>query len=362
MNICEDKCMDLEIKLKQLSERIKTLKEKILTEEATKHSFIMPFLSSLGYDVFDPTIVVPEFTADIGTKKGEKVDYAILRDGHPIMVIEAKNHSEKLDNHNNQLIRYFNVTDAKFAILTNGVEYRFFSDMEETNRMDKVPFLIVNLENLRDRDIKELEKFAKDSLDVDSILSMANAKKFHREIQSVFKTEIENPSDDFVKLFARKLTDKMMTAVVIDEFRGYIKKSFSEVLHDIATDKINALQSNLQIDITMDQDPIQEEKNQIITTDEELEGYYIVKSLLGDATDLENITFKDTVNYFTILYQGKVTKWLCRLYFNGKQKAIAFPGDEKGSEVKTNIDRIEDLYKFKSELKQALEKRLSGKE
>jgi hypothetical protein len=140
--------MDLDIKLKQLAERIKTSKEIILTEEATKHSFIMPFLSALGYDVFDPTVIVPEFTADIGTKKGEKVDYAILQDGKPIIVIEAKNHTEKLDNHNNQLIRYFNVTDSKFAILTNGIEYRFFSDIEETNRMDKIPFLTVNLDSL----------------------------------------------------------------------------------------------------------------------------------------------------------------------------------------------------------------------
>ncbi|MDD4884802.1 type I restriction endonuclease [Sulfuricurvum sp.] len=354
--------MELDIKLRQLTDRIKTLKEKILTEEATKHSFVMPFLSSLGYDVFDPTVVVPEFTADIGTKKGEKVDYAILRDGKPIMVIEAKNHTEKLDNHNNQLVRYFNVTDSKFAILTNGIEYRFFSDMEETNRMDKVPFLVVNLENIRDRDIKELEKFAKDNLDVDSILNMANTKKYHREIQSVFKTEVENPSDEFVKFFARKFTDKPMTVAIVDEFRGYIKKSFAEVLHDIASDKINALQSNLQIDIESEDAPAHEEKNQIVTTDEELEGFYIVKSLLGEDTDLSNITFKDTVNYFTILYQGKVTKWLCRLYFNGRQKSIAFPGEEKGSEIKQNIDRVEDLYKFRPELKQVLEKRITGKE
>jgi predicted type IV restriction endonuclease len=355
--------MDLDIKLKQLAERIKNLKDKILTEEATKHSFIMPFLSALGYDVFDPTVIVPEFTADIGTKKGEKVDYAILRDGKPIIVIEAKNHTEKLDNHNNQLIRYFNVTDSRFAILTNGIEYRFFSDMEETNRMDKTPFLVINLDNLRDRDIKELEKFARDNLDVDSILSMANAKKYHREIQAIFKTEIESPSDEFVKFFARKLTDKMMTAPIIDEFRGYIKKSFAEVLHDMASDKINALQTNLQIDLPLDDEVVQQEdKNQIITTDEELEGYYIVKSLLGDTTDMVNITFKDTVNYFTIMYQGKVTKWLCRLYFNGKQKAIAFPGDEKGSENKMNIDKVEDIYGLKSQLKEALEKRLVGKE
>ena len=130
----------------------------------------------------------------------------------------------------------------------------------------------------------------------------------------------------------------------------------------MASDKINALQTNLQIDLPLDDDAVQEDKNQIITTDEELEGYYIVKALLGDTTDMVNITFKDTVNYFTILYQGKVTKWLCRLYFNGKQKAIAFPGDEKGSENKMNIDKVEDIYGFKTQLKSALEKRLAGKE
>jgi hypothetical protein len=132
-------------------------------------------------------------------------------------------------------------------------------------------------------------------------------------------------------------------------------------LNNIASDKINALKTNLQIDSPLNDYVIKEDKNPIITTDEELQGYYIVKSLLCDSTDLANITSKDTVSYFTIMYQGMVTKWLCRLYFNGNQKSISFPADENGSENKIKIDKIEDIYKYKDELKIALEKRLGSK-
>jgi len=175
--------MSFEEELYKLSERISNLKDKVQTEEATKHSFVMPFLSILGYDIFNPEEVTPEFTADIGKKKKEKVDYAIMKDGKPLILIEVKNHSEELDIHTNQLVRYFTVTDAKFAILTNGIEYRFFSDLEEKNKMDDKPFLVIDLENLKERDIKELEKFKKENLNVDSILSMASRQKYIREIQ-----------------------------------------------------------------------------------------------------------------------------------------------------------------------------------
>ena len=114
-------------RLDALVEKIRnTPKENIQTEEATKMAFIAPFLNLLGYDVFNPSIVVPEFVADVGSKKGEKVDYAIMDNGKPLILIEAKSVHENLDNHNNQLVRYFTVTDAKFGILTNGIEYRFF--------------------------------------------------------------------------------------------------------------------------------------------------------------------------------------------------------------------------------------------
>jgi len=354
----------MEAKIKALGDRIKTMKDKILTEEATKQSFVMPFLSVLGYDVFDPTVIVPEFTADIGTKKGEKVDYAILRDGKPIMIIEVKSHTENLNNHNNQLVRYFHVTDCKFAILTNGLEYRFFSDLEEQNKMDKTPFLVINLENVRDRDIKELVKFAKDVLDTETILQMASTKKYHREIQAIFKAEVDNPSDDFVTFFARKITERRMSTAVIEEFRGYVKKSFADVLNDMANDKIQAIQSTLsvpqQIEEVQEEEPVVDEK-QVITTEDELNAFYIVRSIVGETIGIKNVSYKDTMSYFNILYQGKVTKWICRLYFNGKQKTLGLP-DENGAEVKIAINSVDELYNHKEELIASAEKRKIGKE
>lgn len=120
--------------LKFLSNRVSTLKESIGTEEATKTSLIMPFFQLLGYDVFNPTEFVPEFTADVGIKKGEKVDYAIILDSIPVMLVEAKSIKEKLTKHDSQLFRYFGTTTSRFGILTNGEEYKFFTDLDEPNK------------------------------------------------------------------------------------------------------------------------------------------------------------------------------------------------------------------------------------
>ena len=113
--------MDFKDEIKQFTERVEKLKPEIKTEEATKNAFIMPFIRSLGYDVFNPLEVIPEFVADIGIKKGEKVDYAIMRDGTPMILVECKHWSENLDPHNSQLFRYFHTTKAKFGLLTNGI-------------------------------------------------------------------------------------------------------------------------------------------------------------------------------------------------------------------------------------------------
>jgi hypothetical protein len=118
----------------------------IQTEEATKNAFILPFIGILGYDVFDPSEVVPEFTADVGTKKGEKVDYAIIRDKKVIMLFECKACDANLDeSHASQLYRYFSVTESRIGVLTNGILYRFYTDLEEPNKMDSKPFMELNI-------------------------------------------------------------------------------------------------------------------------------------------------------------------------------------------------------------------------
>ncbi|EGP5463963.1 endonuclease, partial [Enterococcus faecium] len=170
--------------LKQLGKRVVELKDSIGTEEATKTSLIMPFFAALGYDLFNPTEFVPEFTADVGIKKGEKVDYAIVLEGQPTILIEAKSINEQLTKHDSQLFRYFGTTVSKFGILTNGEEYKFFTDLDEPNKMDLTPFLTVNITKIKDSQIPELAKFHKDNFDVDKITSSAAELKYLNSLKN----------------------------------------------------------------------------------------------------------------------------------------------------------------------------------
>lgn len=339
--------------VKSLSQKIQSLRDSVVTEEATKHSFVMPFIGLLGYDVFDPTIVIPEFTADIGKKKGEKVDYAILQNGHPLILIEVKTHTENLDKHATQLERYFTVTDSKFAILTNGIEYRFYSDLEKINKMDAKPFLIINLLDLKDRELKELEKFTKENLDIDKILAMANKQKYITMIKKIFKDEVINPSDDLSRFFASQLADnKRLTQNVVDEFKSYIKVAFADIVNDMAQDKINSLKTKLSVEINdeTDDENTQSKDDGIVTTEEEIEGYFIVKSILAEIVSLSRVVGRDTKSYFGILLDDNNRKWICRLRFNTSQKYLSLHEIEK-EDTKYPIDKLEDIYNYKDTLK-----------
>lgn len=215
--------------------------------------------------------------------------------------------------------------------------------------MDKVPFLVINLEKLKPRDIKDLKRFICTDLNLDEILNVAMEKKYYRNIQDIFKNEIENPSDEFTTFFAKQLTDKRMTSAVLEEFKNHIKKSFKELINDIAYDKITSIKNNLQ-NINDDEENIEESK-EIVTTEEELQGFYIIKSVLAsNGINLKDISYKDTLSYFGILYQGKVTKWIYRLYFNSAKKFISFPDGQN-----INIESLEDLYTLKEAIIKAYE-------
>ncbi|MCG3698745.1 type I restriction enzyme HsdR N-terminal domain-containing protein [Aliarcobacter butzleri] len=343
--------MELVEKIKELSQRVSSLKDNVLTEEATKHSFIMPFISALGYDIFNPTVVIPEFTADISKKKNEKVDYAIMYNNQPLILIEAKSHTENLDIHATQLERYFTVTECRFAILTNGIEYRFFTDLEKPNKMDTTPFFTFNILNIKDRDLKELEKFISSNLDIDKILASAENKKYVSAIKNIFKEEVKNPSEDFVRLFASRLTDKPLRQNIIDEFKAYVKTAFSEIVTDMAQDKINSLKSKLTVEIDGNNEETEktEEDNGIITTEEEIQGFFIVKSILAEKIDLDRIAARDTKSYFGILLDDNNRKWIARLYFNTKQKYLSLHIEDK-QEEKYPIEKLQDIYNFKDKL------------
>lgn len=354
--------MDFIDQIKQFSKRVDTLKDNLPTEEATKTSIIMPFFSLLGYDVFNPEEFMPEFTADVGIKKGEKVDYAILSNGEPTILIECKWIGEPLDKHDSQLFRYFGTSNAKFAILTNGQIYKFYTDLEESNKMDEKPFLEIDILDIKETQVAELKKFHKSNFDVDSIFDVASELKYSSEFRTTFANQLQNPTDDFVKFFLSKSYDGRFTQNVIEKFKPILKKSLNNYITELMNDKIKTAlgaQESLEVAETQNVQQIEvvpeEKEKKIITTEEELEAFFIVKNLLKDAVDINDITYKDNERYMTILYKNKTTKWICRFYFNGLNKYITIP-DENKKEVRHDINNVYNIQQYKSQLVTVLER------
>ena len=343
--------MDLKDILKQLGERVIKTKELVQTEEATKHSFVMPFIQALGYDVFNPTEVVPEFVADIGIKIGEKVDYAILKDGLPIVLIECKHWSANLDPHNSQLFRYFHTTKAKFGLLTNGIEYRFYTDLVEPNKMDEKPFFTFIINDIRDQQIEELKKFHKAYYDFNTIVNAATELKYLGEIKSVLHQEFNNPTPDLVKLIAKQFYQGVITQKLLDQFSQLTKKSISQYLNDQITERLKTALKSEEAEQTIIDTPIiiSEPDNKIETTPEEIESYQIVKSILRQHCPVSKITYRDAQTYFAILFEDNNRKPICRMYFNGTKKHVAL-FDENKKEVKKEIQNLDDIFSFSDDL------------
>lgn len=350
--------MDFKDKLKQLAEKIDKLKASTETEEATKIAFVMPFLHMLGYDVFDPTEVIPEMTCDIGTKKGEKIDYCIAKDGEPIILIECKHWAQNLNLHDNQLLRYFHVSKAKFGVLTNGIVYRFYSDLSTPNKMDETPFLEVDLSKLRDSHIEELKKFHKSYFDIDSILSSASELKYMSELKKIIAGEFSSPSQELVKLLGKQVYDGQFTAKAVEQFSALVKRAISEHISEVISTRLNtAISLESASSESKDEDvstPVDE--SGIVTTEEELEGYRIVRAILAPYVDPARIYYRDAQSYFTIILDDNRLKNICRLYLNSEtNKSLAFLQDG-GGQVKHKIENIVDLYKHSELLVESLKR------
>lgn len=340
--------MDFKDQIKQLGDRVTKLKEQIQTEEATKNAFIMPFLQALGYDVFNPLEVVPEYVTDIGTKKGEKIDYAIFKDNNPTILVECKHWVQNLNLHDGQLLRYFHVSKAKFGILTNGINYRFYSDLVESNKMDEKPFLEFNINEIKDNQIEELKKFHKTIFDAESISNTASELKYTNELKQLFQLEIANPSPDFVKHFAKQVYPSNISAKVLEQFTNLTKKSIQQHISDLITERLKTALTK-EDEKTKEQEAIQaelakSEDNKIVTTDEELEGFMIVKTILRQKISLTRVTYRDAQSYFAILLDDNNRKTICRLYLNGSKKYFVTL-DEQKKEIKNEITSLDDIFK-----------------
>lgn len=352
--------MDFIDHLRLLSTRIAANKDNIQTEEATKNAMIMPLIQILGYNVFDPLEVTPELVADVGTKKGEKVDYAILKDGKPIILFECKKSGADLHiNHASQLFRYFHVTEARFGVLTNGLVYKFFTDLEKPNKMDDKPFFEFNILECKDRDVEELKKFAKSAFDLDTILTTANDLKYTRAIQNRLAEWMTSPPEEFVRLVASELLgNKQFRPTVRDQFTLITKRAFEQLVGE----RIN---ERLKHAMTPDAAPTAEtnppvipaevsSEPQVMTSPEELEGFHAVRAILRELVNPKRIVMRDAQSYCAILLDDNNRKPICRLRFNNAQKLRISLFNEKKEEIQVSLDNVDDIFNHADQLKATL--------
>lgn len=357
--------MSFEERLISLAAKIQQQKAAILTEEATKNAFVMPFIQLvLGYDVFNPLEVIPEFISDVGTKKGEKIDYAIMKDGEIQILIEAKKVGEPLNiNHASQLFRYFHVTTARISILTNGQVYRFYTDLDAPNKMDEKPFLEFDFLDMDDHAIPELEKLTKSAFDVESVLNAAGELKYVGQIKRIMASQFNEPDEDFVRFFASRVYDGILTQKVREQFSLLTAKAAAQFLNDEINGRLKSAMSRragvqpVIAEIETGEPDAQSEiekddrKDKVVTTTEELEGYNIVKAIVRTEIDAKRVTPRDTLSYFGVLADDNNRKPIARLHFNRSQKYLGtFDADK--NETRNPIESLDDIFGYSDVLRQ----------
>ncbi|WP_339727576.1 type I restriction endonuclease [uncultured Gimesia sp.] len=349
--------MDLIDRMKDIAARIPKQMEYTQTEEATKNAFIMPFISGLGYDVFNPLEVIPEFTSDHGTKKGEKVDYAIKKDDKIIILVECKWSGADLGKvHASQLYRYFSVTSARFAILTNGIEYQFYSDIDEPNKMDSKPFFVFNMLHFEDHQINELKKFMKSAFSLEDILTTASTLKYAGAIKKILDEELKAPSEEFVRFFASQVYEGRLTQQVVEQFTKIVKEARTQFINERINERLKTALSADQSDSTAEDVTESEETDEdtssrdgIETTQDELDGFNVVKAILREVVDVSRVTMRDTKSYCGILLDDNNRKPICRLRFNTSQKYLGLFSNK--NEEKVEIDNVDGIFKHAERVK-----------
>lgn len=344
--------MDFKDCIIKLAERISKQKDAVKTEEATKTSFIMPMIAAWGYDIFDPFEVIPEMDCDLA-KRSDKIDYAIQKDGKTIILIECKQCSVNLNLHDTQLAKYYAASNARFGVLTNGIEYRFYADLEKNNIMDEIPFLVVDITDMSDNDMEQLKKFHKSYFNESDILSTAQELKYSTEIRKIIKEELETPSTELVKLFAKRTYNWSITQKVIDQLTPIVKKSFSDVINDIIQDRLKIASNVEHEEEKQDRQEFQASDDGIVTTEEEIDAYNIIKSIIRKEVSLENVTYKDLKSYFVISVYKQIY-WICRLRFGYRKKYITLPQGAYNGETYIEIQNVDDIFNYSDKIIEAL--------
>lgn len=350
---------EFEERLVALATKIKTQRDSIKTEEATKNAFVMPFISTiLGYDVFNPLEVVPEFIADVGVKKGEKIDYAIMRDGEVQILIECKASIGLLRiEHASQLYRYFSVTKARIAVLTNGEIYQFFTDLDAPNRMDEKPFLVLDMANIDETLIPELVKLTKEVFDLDSIISAAEELKYIGQLKRLVASQFVEPEDEWVRFFATRVYDGSFTQKVKEQFKTLVPKATAQFVNEQVNERLKTALVSASFSPSVPDAPLaamgsgaiahaEQHEPEVVTTPEELEAFGIVKAIACSEVKAHRIVHRDSMSYFAILLDDNNRKTVARLHFNQKKQKYLGTFDSNKVETKHPINALEDIYQF----------------
>ncbi|WP_424230429.1 type I restriction endonuclease [Actinophytocola sp.] len=351
--------------------KIRKHKAVIETEEATKNAFVMPFISTvLGYDVFNPAEVIPEFTADVGTKKGEKIDYAVSHGGKIQLLIEVKKVNDPLKiEHASQLFRYFAVTNARIAILTNGEVYQFYTDLDAPNRMDAKPFLVLDFAALDDTLLPELAKLTKESFDLDSVISAAGELKYIGQLKRVLAAQFKQPEDDWVRFLTTRVYEGAFTQKVREQFMPLVVKAAGQFLNEQVNDRLkNALAGpdsyvSVSSGAPEETESVSEERpvdagGDVITTDEEVEGYRIIRAIVCSEVPVSRVVVRDTKTYCGVLLDDNNRKPIARLWLNRSRKYLGV-FDENKVETRIPIDDVQDVYQYADQLRRTVHRYLT---
>ena len=350
--------------LEEIGNRASQQYGNISTEEATKHALILPFIQSLGYNVFDPSEVIPEFTADHGLKAGEKVDYAIKRDNELVMLFECKKVGDPLDSRReSQLARYFVNTPARISVLTDGVVYKFFSDLDAENVMDEFPFLEIDLTWIDNREIQALGHFTKQSFDLEQALSTASNMKHITGMKAYLTQMLGQPDEEFVRLLARRVFSGVLVQSRMEHFTGLTKMAFQEFVNELINDTLRRA-----ADMVNSESPVPDEatendgsqdmgngRKNIVTTVEEVEAYELIKAIVSECVLPERVFIRDAQSYCAILLDDNNRKTICRLNFTLTVKRLTVIG--KDDEVRGSaytINSVNDISSYAGELRAAV--------
>ena len=332
--------MDFKNALKELKETRLRGSALVGSEQDTKRILILPFIQALDYDIFNPL----EFGSEVSAPGGGRVDYVIRRDGNAAIIVECKPASNtRLIDDRGQLRRYFNTTKPDIAILTNGIQYQFFSDVDREGEMDSEPFLEVNLGECDDEDfgepgapdINSLAAFTKSEFSSNGVRQTATRLKYKSGIRRFLEQQFSGDElhSDFVALLSKRVYQKRLV--------GNIKVQLGELSNEVVSEFKTAMVKAEAI------------RSQHTTTSDEIEGYYTVKNILWNIVDSDRVVMRDHKSYCNIRLDddNRNGRTICRLWFNdlNRKRVGLFDAD---SEEQVRIDSLGEINNYAERIRQ----------